>query len=1012
MQPAAPFLLGRGVVVCTGQAAPAGWGDAERIRVGDEELADPADAAQRLHHAWLERRPVVVELSCDPSELRAPERFDGPVHALDAGFQFARERLHSLVWANNYDARAAHQDHPDTEAAELVWWHARKAVRKIAGARKPGGEREPERQRGLGGPADLVGPDGTAYFVDGGPPDPPELPTGTAVVHRFSVEAGELAPVRHRAPSASASSELAPDQLRAVTHPAGGARVIAPAGSGKTRVLTERLRHLVADRGVHPSTVTAVAFNTRAAEEMRTRLPALEGAKGLRIRTLNSLGLWVCSELGGEGPLDVLDELHARGLVQEVFPVRRQANADTVAPYLDALSAVRLGLASPEQVERRFPDASGLAEGFEAYREELRRRRLVDFDEQIYRAIEILLRDPEARSRAQRSCRRMLVDEFQDLTPAHLLLIRLLCAPGYDCFGVGDDDQVIYGYAGADPRFLVDFARYFPGAGSHALEVNYRCPPALVGAAAHVLSYNVLRVQKNVRAAPGREDPPPPPTGRLAGAGALAALGVPGEELAHVAVDVVAGWLAEGAAPDEVVVLARVRSALLPVHVACVEAGIPVSSVLGPAVLGRTGVRTALAYLRIACQPEQIRRADVLDTIHRPPRKISRNVAGMLTERPATSVTDIRRLAGRLSGGDVPKLRSYADDLEKVASAATAGEALRRVRVELGLGMQMDVLDGTGKGAGAATHADDLLALEAVAALHPEPAGFEAWLTELLSRPPSSASGPAVLLSTIHAIKGKEWPRVVVFGANQGLFPHRLSEDEEEERRVFHVALTRALERVIILYDREAPSPFVAELDGSRPRTSVLSGRAQVLPADVKKMAHPPGKTKTRNRSGPTRRGELVTAATGLELEVGGQRGIVVELREGGVLVQIGSSRVDVAYGTRVLVEGHLACLAPPGPTPGVTQAIEQALRAWRLATSKAEKVPAYVVLNDADLRGVAERAPSNLADLARCRGMGPLRLERYGDEILAVIDDASGEGPVDAGSNTSEPGEERRATT
>ena len=107
--------------------------------------------------------------------------------------------------------------------------------------------------------------------------------------------------------------------------------------------------------------------------------------------------------------------------------------------------------------------------------------RAVDFDDQIYRALlEILLRDPTARRTAQRACRSMLVDEFQDLTPAHLLLMRLLAAPGGAVFGVGDDDQTIYGYNGADPAWLIDFAELFPGAGEHPLEVNYRCPAGVV----------------------------------------------------------------------------------------------------------------------------------------------------------------------------------------------------------------------------------------------------------------------------------------------------------------------------------------------------------------------------------------------------------------------------------------------------------------------------------------------------------------------------------------------------
>jgi DNA helicase II / ATP-dependent DNA helicase PcrA len=944
--------------------------------VAAEDLAAPGSVVERLHDAWQARRPVVIELSCDQAVLRTPEEFNGPVHSLDPAFELSRERLQFLVWANAYDTRGG----------DAVWWHGRKAIRRIRGAHE-------------GGPADLLGPDDRPYFVDGGPPDPPELPTGVAVVHRFSAEAGVLTPSRHLGPKA----ELAPDQLAAVAHVAGGARVIAPAGSGKTRVLTERLRHLLANRGAHPSTVTAVAFNTRAAEEIRGRVQGLATRHGPQIRTLNSLGLWVCNELGEQGQLAVLDEAGSRQLVEEVFPVKRQANVDTVAPYLDALSAVRLGLASPQRVEEAMPDASGLAEGFEAYRGELRCRRMVDFDEQIYRAVEILVRDAGARSRAQSACRRILVDEFQDLAPAHLLLIRLLCAPGYDCFGVGDDDQVIYGYSGADPRFLIDFPMYFPGSGSHALEVNYRCPPAVVDAARHLLSYNGRRVAKVIRTPPQRQDPPPVLDGSLAGAGAVAAVAVAGEELGQTAKNIVAEWLEGGVSPEHVAVLARVNSVLLPVYVACVEAGIPVSATLGPAVLRRTGVRTALAYLRIAQHPDHIRRDDVRATIHRPSRKISKNVSEMVTKDSATSVRQIRRLAGRLSGGDVPKLRAYAADLERVAAAASTVDALRSVRLDLGLGAQMDVLDGSRKEADRATHADDLLAIEAVAALHPEPAGFEEWLTGHLSRP--AASGPAVLLSTVHRIKGKEWPRVIVFGANRGLFPHRLGDDEEGERRVFHVALTRTLERAVVVYDRDAPSPFLAELDGSRPHTPLGTVAGATGPATgASRVASPPARSPTS----PTPRGnrlrgaDVVPAVLGLELEVGGHRGTVVELRPAGVVVRVGSLRMDVDYGTRVVVRGHPVSLvasdAPPNPSE--MTALVPALKLWRSRTAKAERVPAYVILNDADLLGVAQRAPASLAELGQCRGIGPLRLERYGDEILAVVEEASSGTSSEGGSS------------
>ncbi len=904
-----PPELGRGVVVSPGAEPPDAWASCPRVRVGQAELDDPSATAGVLHRAWLERRAVVIELGADPSALRAPERYDGPVHALTPAFEFSRERLHFLVWANTYDARGG----------APIWWHGRKAARQF-------GSRGVSEQ----GPADICVADGTPLFVDGGPPDPPVTASGIGVVHRWSAEAGCFVPGTDRAPDA----DLAPDQLGAVEVRFGAARVIAPAGSGKTRVLTERLRHLIGDRVVHPGTVSALAYNTRAAQEMRQRCSGVLTPTGPHLRTLNSTGMWICSEFGSGGRPRVVEELEVRELLQGVFDIRRQANADTVAPYISALAAVRLGLTSPEAVEEEHPDAAGIAEGFDRYRATLADLGVVDFDEQVYRAIEILLTDAGARAAAQARCRRLLVDEFQDLTPAHLLMIRLLAAPGYDCFGVGDDDQVIYGYSGASPEFLIDFPRYFPGATHHPLEVNYRCPPSVVGAAVALLSYNDRRLDKTIRSPAGRGDLVGDTAGPLAGAGPVAVRMAGAPALAGTAVAIMDAWLASGASPSDIAVLARVNSALLPVQVACLEAGIPCTTPLTARVLGRTGIRTAFAYLRIGADPHRIRRQDVRDTIRRPSRGIAPMVADMLTAGPSTSVREIRRLADRLSGRDVPKLRSYADDLEAVAQAVatSTAAALRTIRTGVGLNGTMDVLDASRGEADRSTHADDLGALEAVAALHPDAATFEDWLREVLARP--APPGPTVLLSTVHRIKGMEWDRVIVFGASEGLFPHRLSEDEEGERRVFHVALTRARIQVVVLADAEAPSIFVNELDGSRPRPA-------------------PG-----SRPVPPR-------------HVGGRSSGPVAANRGGAGQPRGASS--------------------GGPSPE-SAAGEQALRTWRSAVAKKDGVPAYVVLSDKDLIGIASTGPTTLTALAACRGIGPLRLERWGDEILAVLEAARSE--------------------
>ncbi len=868
-----PDVLGRGLVVGPGANAPPGWEEVQRVVVDEAVLAEPEPAVGTLHRAWSQRRRVVVELSLEADVLRQPESERRPPYDVGPSYELKRERLQFLVWANTYDGRRPGQ--------EPVWWHAVRAAR-IDGAAEPGG------------PGDLVLSDGRPVWCDGGPRQP--LPLPEDVIHRDSIDSGLLTAARDQAPAA----ELAPDQMAAVTHPGGPARIIAPAGSGKTRVLTARLRHLIADRGHEPQLLTAVAYNVKAADELRDRTPGLRP----NIRTLNSLGLSICSMASGPR---VIEEREARGLVETVVKVRHRTNADPLAPYLDALSLIRLGLVHPAEAEARIPDAAGVAAAFPVYRALLAERNLVDFDEQIYRAVAICLADPQTRSRARATAKTLLVDEFQDLTPAHVLLLRLLAGPAASVFGVGDDDQVIYGYAGADPGFLIDFDRYFPGAASYDLTVNYRCPPAVVSGAGHLLGYNRRRLPKHIAPAPGRAE--------LAGDLDLCRVG----DLSAAARDRVTAWRDEGVDLADIAVLARVNSVLLPIQVLLTEAGVPCTRAVGPEVLSRTGTTAALAYLRMGLDPDRISGADVSATVRRPSRRIAPNVLKMMTKRPQTSVGELSRLAEWLSGDDSDRVAGYVDDIGVVARAVESGDTasvLAVVRTRVGLDSALDALDSSRGAVDRSAHSDDLWALEQVAALHPDPSTFEDWLRSMIA----DTARAGVHLSTVHKVKGREWPRVMVFGASAGLFPHRLSDDIEEERRIFHVAVTRARTSAVVLADASAPSPFLDELTGTAAAAAVASERPVV------------------ERAGRARR---PSPAAAIEL------------------------------------------------TPEAEEVFE-ALRAWRTEQARKEKMPPYVVMSDAHLKGIAGQAPGSLVELARCAGIGPVKLERYGDDILRILEQAA----------------------
>ena len=594
--------LGRNCLVALGQATPDEWADAERV------IIDPAspDLASLLQARADARMPCVLELSPEADEvLRRPSATSRPPHELGARLPMPREVLRHLVFANSIDHRGAAATWP------LLLDAVRLGARPVAVGRR----------------GDVTLPDGTAVWLDGGPPRFTPPLAGVPVLHRVTIEHGRLTPPLGN----TTTADLAPDQLAAVTHEGGAARIIAPAGSGKTRVLTERARHLVQQWRIPPSAVTLIAFNKRAQEEILARTADLAG---LQVRTLNAIALAV---LNGSPPfarqpqrLATIDEPEVRRLIGKMVKFPRVRNSDPVATWIEALSLARLGLVDPEQVEARYDgEVDGFAAVFARYRAELARSGTVDYDEQVYRALELLLRDPGARAAAQRSCRLLLVDEFQDLTPAHLLLVRLLAGPDGAVFGVGDDDQTIYGYNGADPAWLIEFGELFPGAGDHPLEVNYRCPAGIVRAADTLLRHNVRRVTKTIRAARRDDD----------GFMVAPATGDP----VDVTVQAVTTALAAGSPPSEVAVLTRVNSLLVPVQVALGNAGVPVTGGVGGEFTERTAVRAALAWLRLAACTGELDPGDLAEALRRPSRAMHPRVAEWVGEQ--RSISGLRLLA-------------------------------------------------------------------------------------------------------------------------------------------------------------------------------------------------------------------------------------------------------------------------------------------------------------------------------------------------------------------------------
>ena len=973
-----PAALGRGAVVLPDTVVPAAFAGAPRYVLDDHALAHPGPLAQALHHHWARREPFVVTLAVDNAALQAAETTDRAPWELGAWFGFERERLAHRVWANSWDLRTG----------EPVWWRGVLATRHTPLEAAPAGAH-----------GDVLLPDGRLAWVDGGPRGPVRG-VDEPLVHRESVE---LLQRRGHTPGGTGpvADDLDPEQAAAVAHPTPMARVLAPAGSGKTRVLVARLRHLLEVRGVEPELVTAVAYNRRAAEEVTERV----AEPRLHVRTVHALAYAICRDAG---ITRVLDERGVRTVLDDLVSVARVPNTDPYQPWLEALAEVRLELRDPAEVEASRDDVPDFAAVLPRFRAELARRGAVDFDEQLTRAIELLCTDPQLRAAWRARCTHLLVDELQDVTPAFVLLLRLLAWPDLQVLGVGDDDQVIYGHAGADPAFLLDYDLLVPGAADLRLATNYRCPPDVVAAADTLLGHNRRRAAKQIHAATDRTDR------------GLDVRRLPAARLADTVREIVGARLADGVDPRQLAVLSRVNASLLPYQVALHEAGITTTAPLSPDVLRRTGIRAALAYLCIATDPERVRREDLYETLNRPSRQLRSALNPHLRGSGSWTLGRLGDLGHVLTDSQAERLEDYVQDLWHLATLADEGAdtaaLLRAIGEDVGLGEAMSLLDGSGGRPSGSAHTDDLAALEQLAVHHPDPTTFGTWLRGALRRP---GSPDGVTLSSVHRVKGLEWDHVLVAPVSDGLTPHRLSDDVEEERRVLHVAVTRGRRTVTVLVDRDRPGRFAAELhDVAADPGGDEHGDLDRL-ADLPVPAQP---SEARVVDG------AVVAAVGLRLGLPGGAACVVDdvdghvatarlLRDGAATgarlrlvlrghpqlpptpVELRGERHELCpepttrstprRGQQRLVEGGEATFDDRlgAARPAVATAYE-ALRAWRKGRAGEDGVPAYIVFDNKTLLHIAERDPDSDRALLAVPGVGPTKLERYGDEVLEVLAD------------------------
>ncbi len=642
------------------------------------------------------------------------------------------------------------------------------------------------------------------------------------------------------------------NQRQAVTHMRGPIRVLAPAGSGKTRTLTNRVINLL-NRGVPAARILALAFNRKAAEEMTERLAA-RGVSEVNIRTFHALGYeivrehlgWVYEESGGAGKLSALLEK----AVRQHIPLPRRERASTLARFAEALTRTKMDLPPLADITVRTGEEQvAFAPIFQTFLRLQAREQLLNFDDMIYQALRALLDDAALRRQRQKQFTFVLVDEFQDLNRAQMLLLRMLAMPQDNLFVVGDDDQMIYGWRGADVRHMLDFPQQYPAAREVILSTNYRSTRRVVQHASWLIAKNPERVAKNIQ--------PRADAGRGAVEVAL------GEDLWAQARQA-AAWIAHtkaahGLAWHDFAVLFRSNALATPVALALDQQGVPHMPV-NPARLFLTSVGGDVsAYLTALLHPSRARQSDFQRMFRRPnlflPGEVLRQVASW------EAFCNPDSYAG-LADWHREKALRFVEIIRGLAAvaweaAAVPHEILLRLRTDLDLAVFYRAQDPH---LGALDQSSEEVIFEALAAVAQGYGDAEAFHFAIRQAHAAARRGadlqgdgeqparPAadnprgVALFSIHKAKGKEFPNVVYFDLSRQVSPN--AQEAAEERRVAYVGVTRAEERLLVTADRARPSPFVRELalnpawEGyARPYVARQLGIARRQCARLKKQA-------------------------------------------------------------------------------------------------------------------------------------------------------------------------------
>jgi DNA helicase-2/ATP-dependent DNA helicase PcrA len=623
-------------------------------------------------------------------------------------------------------------------------------------------------------------------------------------------------------------SGLNDKQKEAVVHKEGPLLIVAGAGAGKTKTITHRIVNLV-QSGVAPHEILAVTFTNKAAKEMRERVISLLDESDLVrgpeklfdkpfVSTFHSLGVHILRENGRHIGLPknftILDQNDTLATVKEAI---RNRDFD---PKLYEPRKIHNIISTQKNNMTSLEDLAGTAGGnylqgvvvqiWREYERILTEQKALDFDDLIQKTVLLLQNHADVRTYYQNKWKYIHIDEYQDTNTVQYELTKLLASAHQNLCVVGDTDQNIYSWRGADIKNMLRFERDYQGTTVVMLEQNYRSTKTILSAANQVIKKNKYRVDKNLFTENGEGE-------------SISLFDAMDEEneadfIARESKDIIKN----GAQPSDIAILYRANFQSRVLEAAFLKYGVPYQ-VLGVKFFERKEVKDLLSYIRAALNPESL--CDIKRIINTPTRGIGKvTLAKMFAHQEDGLPSGTRQ--------KIADFHKILSDIKNYSEQNTVSETMKFAMKKSGL--EDSLTNSTEEDLERLENLKELVTLAKKYDELPKDEALEKLLTDAaLASDQDSLEKPtdAVKLMTVHAAKGLEFPYVFVTGLEQNLFPHqgfgeRLSkEDQEEERRLFYVAITRAKKKLYLSYaamrtifgskQMNMPSEFLSDIDDS-----------------------------------------------------------------------------------------------------------------------------------------------------------------------------------------------------